>query len=136
MAEEMSGTLFDLSSLDGFRVKLTAIEAAELLVPDLSNWRRRETIRRRVQELENPYKLLEVVGEREGARSKADNQVYAITDLGRLAVGQWDTGIVWQPHHLARSSDPETAKKAVRKMHPQKDFHRVCYLYLTGMVLP
>jgi len=110
----------------------TAMEAAEVLIPQSDEWRRRETIRRRVQELANPYGLLRVIGERAGAKSKADNRVYALTEVGQLAYASWEEGLAWTPHHLARSSDPDTSQKAARKIRPNKDFHRVVTLFMVA----
>lgn len=105
---------------------LTAMEAGERLAED---WRRRETLRRRCQELCNPYQMLTVIGRRPGASTRADNHVYAISELGRDALAAWDAGESWTVTHLARREDPETAREAARKIRPGVDFHTVLALF-------
>lgn len=108
----------------------TAIQAAEILVPDAREWRRRDTIRRRVQELQEPYRLLEVIGVRPGASTHKDNQVYAVTDLGREAFRTWQEGKKWRWHPLARPDDPATSAQAARDIRPDKDFHKIITLFV------
>jgi hypothetical protein len=105
---------------------LTAMEAAERLAED---WRRRETLRRRCQELCNPYQMLTVIGRRPGANTHADQHVYAISELGRDALAARDAGEYWTVTHLVRREDPETAQEAARKIRPGVDFHTVLALF-------
>lgn len=110
---------------------LTAHEAAEILVPNANDWRKRETIRRRAQELEEPLRLLEVIGVRPGAETGKDNQVYDITESGRTVLQTWDRGepVQLMLHPLVRPGDPETAQAAAQTLKPDTDRHRVLKLY-------
>lgn len=109
------------------RQGLTAMEAAEILIPDIhgDRWRKRDTIRRRVQELHEPYGLLDVIGERPGTETKHDNQVYAANDRTKAAATILDSG----GRHLVRYTDPKTSHEAVRKLRKDTDFHRIVSLF-------
>jgi len=103
----------------------TAMEVAEALISDPDEWRRRETVRRRVQELQEPYGLLDVIGVRPGKRSHRDNQVYRSNGAAREALQNWDGGRSWETRHLVRNNDPETAQDATRALRPDTDFHAI-----------
>ena len=103
----------------------TAMEVAEALIRNPDEWRRRETVRRRVQELQEPYGLLDVVGVRPGKRSHRDNQVYRSNSTAREALEHWAEGRSWKTRHLVRNDDPETAQDATRALRPDTDFHTI-----------
>jgi hypothetical protein len=110
----------------------TANEVADRLLPQGTVRTRFDVIRRRVQELQNPMRLLTVIGEREGMTG-ADAQVYALhpNGLWREAIAKWEAGEAWPFYGiLARASDPDTSQKAWHNLRPETDRHKIIRFFV------
>jgi hypothetical protein len=110
----------------------TATEVAEALVPRDERRGRYDVVRRRVQELEEPMRLLAVIGIRAGLSGR-DNQVYGLhpSGLWNEALTAWEAGEAWVFRHpLARADDPATSKWAEERLRPDTDRHRIVKFFV------
>ena len=122
--------LLDTSSFRNEFPVLTAREAAaryERAIYGATPTERHDTIRRRVQDLEENYGLLTLVSE-DDKRS-----TYRISPAGLRVKERLDRGekpdIHLRPEALARARDRDPSHKAVRRLTPMTDFHRVLRVF-------